>query len=204
MNEQLNKLYDRIYKGDLMKDPEKFIQLIEPELSLIDSTEYSDRSDNDKATKLIADYGVMLLKAGYLKKSQSYLEKAIKRIEDDNEIKNIWNEQLYESLIFNRGVAQLRLKNKNYAKKDFKNLISQFPENGLYAQWLNYSNDSYYAFGEWILKGISLIGFLFLVIYYQKNHDEKLLLIIAVICGIIGCIGAYGVHRIRKNRIRPR
>ena len=204
MNEELNKLYDRIYQSDLIKNPEKFIQLIKSELSLIDSTDYSDHSDNNKATKLLADYGAMLLKAGHIIESQSYLEKAIKKIEEDNKVKDTWNEELYESLIFNRGVAQLRLKNKDYAKKDFKNLVSQFPENGLYAQWLNYCNDSQYAFGEWVLKGISLVGFLFLVIYNQKNHDEKILLYIAVICGIIGSIGAYGVHWIRKNRIRPK
>uniref|UniRef100_UPI003216B808 hypothetical protein n=1 Tax=uncultured Draconibacterium sp. TaxID=1573823 RepID=UPI003216B808 len=204
MNEKLNNLYDRVYQNDLIKEPDKFIKLVEAELPLIESTESNNYSDSSKSTKLLADYGILLAQTGNIRKSQSYLEKAIQRIEKNNETEISWDEQLYETLIFNRGITHLKLKNKDKAKKDFKNLLSKFPENGLYKQWLNYCADSQYAFGEWILKGISLVGFLFLVIYYQRNHGEQMLLYFAVTCCIIGGIGASGVHWVRKSRIKPK
>jgi hypothetical protein len=199
INEKLNELYDRIYKDDSTRQPRRFIQLIESDLSVIDTVEYENYSEYFKATRLIADYGLMLVKAGYIKKSLPHLENAIKRIELDKEVKDVWEQPIYESLIFNHGVVQYKLRKKASAKKAFKSLTVHFPENDLYDNWLKSCSDNRYAIIEWICVGITTISIFFTMIL----QDETGLLKNIALSGIvIGIIGGLTINLIRKRSLK--
>jgi len=199
-SENLNKLYDKIYQDESTKEPRRFIQVIESEISLFDIDEYANYSDYFKMTRLMADYGIMLVKAGYIKKSLSHLENAILRIETDKELKDkdLWNEPLYESLLFNRGYVNMKLQNRSKAKKDFKNLTIKFPENDLYENWLKSCYDYNYGILEWTFAGLAMISIFFSFLFGRENVIINRIAFYGIIVGIIGGLTT---NWIRKKKI---
>jgi tetratricopeptide (TPR) repeat protein len=143
MSEKLNNLYNQIYQDESAKDPKKFIGIVEQDLNIIDKSDYENHDDYVKATRLLADYGISLFNTGYLKKAIPYLDRAIKQIENDQKIKDndLFEEPLYEVLIFNRGMTLYNLKKYKESRPDFKILVNRFPDNDRYKNWYNASAD---------------------------------------------------------------
>ncbi|HAF31066.1 MAG TPA: hypothetical protein DCG75_18675 [Bacteroidales bacterium] len=182
MNEELNELYNRIYQDESTKDSKKFIQIIEENISIIDKTDYTNQEDYVKATRLLSDYSLFLVNAGYLRKAIPYLDKAVSQIENSNAINesNIWSEPLYERLIWERGITNFHLRERNKAKKDFYQLIAHFPDNDKYKNWFKACSDKSYNIAEWTFAGIALISIFISFIVKPEN-------------GIIDRIAFYGI-----------
>lgn len=197
MNDRLEQLYNRIYTDESTKNPRKFIQVIEADLSVINV--FDNNWNNSKLSRLVADYGICLAKAGYLKKSITYLERAIKWIESDKSKNDLWAEPMYEALIFNRGFVNQKLQNRKKAKNDFKILTQKYPDNDLYQNWLKSGADFNYGIIEWIFAGIALISIFF---SFLLDKEDGLFDRIAFYGIFVGLFGGLTVNQIRKRRLK--
>lgn len=199
MNSKLEQLYDKIYSDESTKNPRKFIQVIESDLSIINV--FDAESSNPKLARLVADYGISLAKAGYLKKSISYLERAIKWLESDENVKDLWAEPMYEALIFNRGFVNHKLQNRKKAKADFKILTQKYPDNDLYQNWAKSGADFNYRKVEWIFAGVAMVSIFF---SFLLDKEDGIFDKIAFYGIFVGLIGGLVVNQIRKKRLRIR
>lgn len=202
MQEDLNKLYDQIYNDNSSKEPRNFIQTVEQKLAIIEKADYSDREDNKKATRLLADYSIMLFNAGYLKKSLPYLNNAIIQIEhhyEDIKDNNLWDDPLYEGLIWSRGQANFMLGNMQIAKSDLKNLVNHNPENDKYKTWLKACSNRKLIIIEWIFAVIALTG---IVLSFTLETEDGIINILAIYGMIIGLVGGLSATLIRNRRLK--
>ena len=197
MNDRLEKLYDKIYTDESTKNPRKFIQVVESDLSAINV--FDNDSSNPKLTRLVADYGISLAKAGYIKKSIRYLERAIKWLESDKKVNDLWTEPMYEALIFNRGFVNHKLQNRKKAKNDFNILAEKYPDNDLYQNWLKSSSDFNYGKIEWIFAGIAMISIFF---SFLLDREDGIFDRIAFYGIFVGLFGGLIVSQIRKRRLK--
>ena len=117
------------------KNPKVFIKTIEPYIEIIEK----DYSNNEykiyfKTTRLLSDYSIQLVNDGYSKKAVAFLDNSILRIENDVKLKNknLFEETIYEALVWNRGKNNFNLNKKKNAEIDFQRLIENFPENDKY------------------------------------------------------------------------
>lgn len=198
MNENLKKLYDRIYEDESTKNPKKLIEIIDSNIELIDNLNLEEYDDYYMATRLVSDYAISLIGAGYLRKSLPYLNKAIYQMENDKKLKdkNLFKETLYESLIWNRGIANYNLQNYKLAKRDFEELVANFPENDKYRNWFKASTDYKYKYVEWIFLGITVIS---IILSFATQPDDRVLRVISLY-GIIGGILISALVNFYRNR----
>ena len=200
MTKEIESIYDIIYKNDSTKNPESFIEIVEPKISIIESFKPTDQNDYFKTTRIISDYSLMLSKIGDVKKSRIYLDKAIRLIENDKKLigKNLFQESLYEALIANRAVNNFHIRKYKLAKNDFKDLTINFPNNENYKKWLNKIRNKKFR----LIEG----GFLILIIigtisslYFVRNDGILNILSIAIL--IIGLTGSL-TSKIIKRRLK--
>ena len=104
-----------IYNDQTTKNPKVFIKKVEPYIKIIEK-DYSGKEYDlyYKTTRLLSDYSIQLVNDGYSKKAVAFLDKAIARIEKDIKLKNknLFEETIYETLIWNRGMNNFNLNKK--------------------------------------------------------------------------------------------
>ena len=171
MNEKIRDLYNQLYQDESYKDLKKFIWFIEKNIEIIEASDSVEKEEYVNVTKILADYGSALYNAGYFTKAVPYLDKAISRIENYSEFKNkdLLEEPLYETSIFNRGLTNYNLKKYKTAISDFKKLSDKFPENDRYKNWYNGSVDHSLRTLEWIF--FAAIFICIIALYSLKHKD---------------------------------
>ena len=200
MTEELNKLYNQLYTNEKTKDTKTTIQLVEPDLNVIDTSEYTDRDDLAKATRILADYAIALQKDDRNAESIPFLEKAITRIENNPELikTDIVNETLYESLVFHRGLAKYALKNYKEAKSDFKMLVEKDRTNAEYRTMHDQMVKMTFRKYEWILVALIVISAA-ASIYIGKKNLFAYRISYGVLIAVI--IGFYEVGFLKKRQM---
>ncbi|MFT6166261.1 MAG: tetratricopeptide (TPR) repeat protein [Vicingaceae bacterium] len=136
----INQLYDQIYSDKSTKEPDKFLGIYEPNKNLVDATLINnDKELHNKVMRLTADYAHHLTMRENYKKALPNLNKAIELFQTYPDFKDtdLFKLGFYETLLFDRAVANYYLKNLNEAKNDLKSLNTQFPENDKYKTWLS-------------------------------------------------------------------
>lgn len=202
MEGKIDEIYDLIYNDSSTKESKSFIRIVEPHLEIIEQN-YSD-SDYEKyfkSTRLLSDYSIQLANDGYLKKALPYIEKSIQRFENDMKLKgrNIFEEPMYEALIWNRGMINFNLQKKKNAEIDFLILTENFPENDKYNNWLKACSDRKYVIVEWTFAGIAVVSIFF---SFLLNPSDGIFDKIAVFGILFGLIGGLTVSYIRNKRLK--
>ena len=202
MERKIDEIYVLIYNDNSTKESKSFIRIVEPHLEIIDQN-YSngDYEKYFKSTRLLSDYSIQLANDGYLKKALPYLEKSIQRFENDMKLKekNIFEEPMYEALIWNRGMINFNLQKKKNAEIDFLKLVENFPENDKYNNWLKACSDRKYGIMEWTFAGIVVASIFFSFILEPSDGIFDKLAIIGI---IVGLFGGLTVSYIRKKRLK--
>ncbi len=198
MTQRIENIYDKIYKDDSTKKPELFIKIIEPEISFLENTEPTDQNDYLKITRLISDYSLMLSQIREINKSRIYLDKSIRLIENDIQLKekNLFQESMYEALIANRAVNNYHLRKYKLAENDFTNLTINFPNNKNYKKWLNKIRNRKFRLIEWGFLILIIIGAI-LSLYFDRN--DGILNILSIIILIIGLVGSLTFEIIKRR-----
>ena len=202
MEDKINEIYDLIYNDQTTKNPKVFIKKVEPYIKIIEK-DYSGKEYDlyYKTTRLLSDYSIQLVNDGYSKKAVAFLDKAIARIEKDIKLKNknLFEETIYETLIWNRGMNNFNLNKKKVAKDDFKRLIKSFPNNDKYQNWYKACSDRNYGKIEWSFAGIAIIG---LFSSFFLDQSDGIINMIALYVMIFGFLGGITISFYRKIRLR--
>jgi hypothetical protein len=199
MQEELNRLYDQIYNDNSSNEPKRLVQVIEQKLELIEITNFTDREDLKKSTRLLSDYSIALFNDGYLKKSVPFLNKSIEQIEihySKLHDLNIWNDPMYEALIWTRGQANFHLRKTQIAKLDLENLVKHNPENDVYKNWLKACSNRKLIIIEWTFAGITIISIVLSVVLTPEDGIINMLAIYGIFFGLAGGL----VTNIIRNR----
>ena len=172
MTENIKQLYDQLYKDEQIKDPKTIIQLVEPDLSLIEKTTFENPDDFVKANQILADYAIALEKEERYSESLIYLEQVIIRIENTKNIsgKELIDEPLYETLIFQRGLARYHLKKYKEAILDFKILVNKDRRNTEYKTMHNETVKMIFRKFEWIMVALIVISAATKYLHWQEQH----------------------------------
>ncbi len=159
---RISEIYDSVYQDEYIKEIDKFLAIIEPEIRSIIKAELSGNDDRYKATRLIADYALNLSKKGQWKKALPYLGRAIYLFETDEKLtgQDLLNEPVYESLIWMRGEIYFYLKKYSLAKQDFKRLHTKWPENERFKNWYNACVSRNATRVQWAAASLLLIYFI--------------------------------------------
>jgi len=170
MTEDLKKLYDELY-NEPSRNAKIFISTLERNIEIIEKSNSEEREEYTKVTKIIADYGSALYETGYTSKALLYLNNAIHRMENYNQLINVnlFEEPLYESSLFYRGMAKYNQRKYRESTSDFKKLVEKFPENDKYKGWYNGSIDHSLKTLDWTFL-VALIVFIILL-YFLKQKD---------------------------------
>jgi flagellar biosynthesis/type III secretory pathway chaperone len=202
MQEELNKLYNQVYNDISSKESKGLVQTIEQNLELVEKTDFTDREDLKKATRLLSDYSIALFNDGYLKKSVTYLNKSIIQIEKHysklHDL-NIWNDPMYEALIWNRGQANFLLRKTQIAKLDLVNLVNHNPENDKYRNWLKACSNRKLIIIEWTFA-VFAIGCI--VLSFIMTPEDGIINMLAIYGIIICLVGGLTTNFIRKKRMK--
>ncbi len=199
MTENIKQLYDQLYKDEQIKDPKTIIQLVEPDLSLIEKTTFENQDDFVKANQILADYAIALEKEERFSESLIYLEQVIIRIENNNiSGKDLIDEPLYETLIFQRGLARYHLKKYKEAILDFKILVNKDPRNTEYKTMHNETVKMIFRKFEWIMVALIVISAA-ASIYIGRNNILIYRISYGVLIAVI--IGFYIVNFLKKRQM---
>ncbi len=171
MTEKLKELYEQLYKGESAKDSKIFIEIAERNLNMFDGTTYENSDDVEKAGRIMADYAIALSNDNQPEKSLAFLTKAINRIENTKELMedNPEGKELYESLIFHRGMAMFQLKRYKEAKSDFRMLIDKFPGNSKYKYRYNEIIRLSFRKTEWIFVVLIILISVVCILIEKKD-----------------------------------
>jgi tetratricopeptide (TPR) repeat protein len=197
--EKLEILYDQLYKDEQVKDSETIIQLVEPDLSLIEKTTFENQDDFVKANQILADYAMALQKEERYSESVVYLEQVIIRIENNNiSGKELIDEPLYETVLFQRGLARYHLKKYKEAISDFKILVDKERRNTEYKTMHNETVKMIFRKFEWIMVALIVISAA-ASIYIGKNNMFIYRISYGVL--IVVVIGFYVVNFLKKKQM---
>lgn len=129
-------LYDKIYSDGIQKPPKVFIDIYEENKNLIEGADTSTfNPDYDGIMRITAEYGLSLSQYGSSKKSIPYLDKAIQLFKNSSET-DLAKIQMYETLVWARGVENYNQKKYSLASPDFQYLVDNYPDNDMYRNWL--------------------------------------------------------------------
>lgn len=185
----ISEIYDKIYQDNSTKDSKKFLSILESEHELLLVSNFDSYDDRYKTTRLISDYSLHLSNNGFVKRSISFMNHAIALFESDEKLrgKDLLNEPLFEALIWKRGENYYNLKKFSLAKRDFKRLLTKWPENDRFKNWYNAS--ACYRLNQLGWGFVSLIVFCFVVRYILEYKTS--LTIYGNFIGTIGYITTY-------------
>ena len=128
-------LYDKIYSDGIQKAPKIFINIYEENKNLIEGADISTSNpDYDGIMRITAEYALSLSQYGSSRKSIPYLDKAIQLFNaSETDLTKI---QIYEMLVWARGVENYNQKKYSLVKTDFQYLVDNYPDNDKYKNWL--------------------------------------------------------------------
>src|SRR5690606_4220184 len=129
-----------IYTDETTKDTDRFLEIYEPNKNLVDSLKINnDKELHNKVMRLTADYAHHLTMRENYKKALPKLDKAIELFQTYPDFKDtdLFKLGFYETLVFDRAMANYYLKNLNDVKNDLKSLTAKFPDNDKYKNWLS-------------------------------------------------------------------
>lgn len=135
----IDELYSQIYNDQTTKELDRFIDIYEANMNLVDNIAISANEDiHYKAMRLTADYAHNLTNQERYAKAIPEIQKAIRLFESYPDFKdsNLLRTEFYETLIFDRAIANFHLRNLNKATKDLGKLTSEFPDSDKYRNWL--------------------------------------------------------------------
>ena len=165
----IKSLYDRIYSDKSTKDPKSFIHIYEEHKNLIEGAEQSKSNpDFDSIMRITSDYALSLSQYGSSRKSIPYLDKAIQLFKNSS-LTDLKEVQMFEMLVWTRGVENYNQKNYSLASKDFQYLVDNYPDNDKYRNWLIASKTiktkKYLNF----IWGFAMVGFIW---YFMATNDR--------------------------------
>ncbi len=129
-------LHDKIYADGIQKPPKVFIDIYEENKNLIESADSSTSNpDYDGIMRITAEYGLALSQYGSSKKSIPYLDKAIQLFKNSSQT-DLTKVQMYETLVWARGLENYNQEKYFLAKLDFQYLVDNYPDNDKYRNWL--------------------------------------------------------------------
>lgn len=115
----IKSLYDRIYSGNLTKDPKDFIHIYEEHKNLIEGAEQSKSNpDFDSIIRITSDYALSLSQYGSSRKSIPYLDKAIQLFKNSSltDLKEI---QMFEMLVWREALKTTIRKTIHWHQRTF-------------------------------------------------------------------------------------
>lgn len=180
------ELYHKLYHTNSTTDSRKFVQIVES--SKIDLLAIG-QEERFKVTRLVADYAISLASIEYTKKTLTFLNKAIELFKEDETFKgkDLLDEPLYESLIWNRAKTYYVLNNYRRASIDFKQLKKKFPSNDLFPKGYNASLDKILILFQWIslsVLSVSIISILLLELEAGLKYVLLSVLIVSLILSV--------------------
>ena len=181
--ETISEIYKYLYENEESKNPNIFIARIEPFIDVLLITDFNNYDDRYKATRLISDYAIDLFSTGFTRKSIIYLNKAVSLFESDEKIinKDLYDEPMYQAIIWTRGQAYYSNKKFTLAKQDFKKLYDKWQDNDLYIKWYNASFQHSLDKIQWGFMLLLFSSILFKAITGIKSH---LISYIGITCGV--------------------
>lgn len=180
------ELYHKLYNTNSSTDSRKFVQIVES--SKIDLLAIG-QEEHFKVTRLVADYAIALVSIEYTKKTLTFLNKAIELFKGDETFKgkDLLDEPLYESLIWNRAKTYYVLNNYRRASIDFKQLKKKFPSNNLFQKGYDASLDKILILFQWIslsVLAVSIISILLLELEVGLKYALLSVLIVSLILSV--------------------
>jgi len=188
MMNSVDEIYDAVYAKRAEISPEELIEITEPHLELLKKSSLDNYDLYFKSTRLLADYAIGLARIDNFSEAIKYLDIAINRFDNDPKLKskNLWEEPMFESLVWFRGVTNFYLKDFRLSKIDFQNLVEQFPDNDKYGRWLKACVNRKYSILEWIFGGFT---FLSIALSMYLNPEDGVMDTIALYGIVIGLVG---------------
>jgi tetratricopeptide (TPR) repeat protein len=183
----IKSLYDRIYSDKLTKDPKSFIYIYEEHKNLIEGAEQSTSNTAfDCLMRITADYALSLSQYGSSRKSIPYLDKAIQLFKNSS-LTDLKEVQMFEMLVWTRGVENYNQKNYSLASTDFQYLVDNYPDNDKYRNWLIASKTKKtkkYLNFIWGFASMSLIWYL--LAKNDRDTDRPYFLVATIILVLLG------------------
>lgn len=165
----IKSLYDRIYSDNLTKEPKSFIHIYEEHKNLIEGAEQSKSNpDFDSIMRITSDYALSLSQYGSSRKSIPYLDKAIQLFKNSS-LTDLKEVQMFEMLVWTRGVENYNQKNYSLASTDFQYLVDNYPDNDKYRNWLIASKTKKTKKYLNFIWGFTIVGF---TCYFMATNDR--------------------------------
>jgi len=171
---EIKVLYDKIFSDGIQKPPKVFIDIYEENKNLIEGADHSiSNPDYDGIMRITAEYALSLSSYGSSAKSIPYLDKAIQLFKNSPQT-DLSKVQMYEVLVWARGIENYNQKKYSLAAKDFQYLVYNYPDNDKYKNWLLASKTiraKKYLNYIWGLALISFIGYFLAKKDGDRNRD---------------------------------
>jgi tetratricopeptide (TPR) repeat protein len=202
----VNELYDKIYTDDTTSDPKVFLGFLESNREIVENVTINGNQDlHDKVMRLTADYAHYLTMNENYKKAIPIIDKAVELFQTYSDFKDtdLYKIGFYETLIFDRAIANYYLQNFEYAKQDLKALTDKFPDNDKYKNWL--ATTKTYSIQKLINVLWYVIAAVVLLTSFTGREDIGVLYDIILILGglvLIGAISAEIFKATTKKKIK--
>ena len=137
---RIEQLYDQMYNDETTKSSDRFINIYESHKGITDGLTIEGNAEaHQQLMRLTADYAHHLTMKENYSKALPELDKAIQLFKSYPEFKdrNLFKMEFYETLVFDRAVANYHLKRFSEATKSLKELVAEFPDNDKYKNWLS-------------------------------------------------------------------
>lgn len=135
----IRELYERIYNDSGTKKPTVFVELVDK----YSGFELWDIPQNQEFrrmyTRLLGDYGIMLYEVERYGSSIFSLSRAMTLLETDISVQDVWQEELYKSILTFRCCAFSRIGNQDAAVNDACLLVKHYPDESYYLELLQRS-----------------------------------------------------------------
>lgn len=190
------ELYHKLYNTNFSTDSRKFVQIVES--SKIDLLSIG-QEERFKVTRLVADYAIALASIEYTKKTLTFLNRAIELFKEAETFKgkDLLDEPLYESLIWNRAKTYYVLNNYRRASIDFKQLGNKFSTNDLYQKGYNASIDKILILFQWILLSLLAIS-ITSILLLELEVGLKYILLSVLIVSLILSVSLIFIQKKRR------
>ncbi|MEQ8908959.1 MAG: hypothetical protein RIC95_07190 [Vicingaceae bacterium] len=135
----LKELYCQIYDGETTKDSDRFIEIYETNRPVVENVETEKSKDeHNMLMRLKADYAHNLTLKERYTKAIPEIQMALELFESYPDFKDSNHLQIgfYETLVFDKAIANFHLRNLNDSIRDLKKLTKEFPSNDIYSNWL--------------------------------------------------------------------
>jgi tetratricopeptide (TPR) repeat protein len=202
----IKKLHDNLYDEKTSRNSRMFIDSYEANIDLINSVDLSNLTDYDFAMRLTCDYAILLEKAGNLKKSIPYFDKAIKMLENfpDFQENKFFDIQYYELTMFHKARALYNLKKYKDSQLIFDGLNKAFPNNDKYQSWIIGIKSKKYDFLIWTGMGV-ILTLLILRTFLEGKYTlfNKLsfwtLLFVLIFTAVLGIVKQIVIRKQKKK-----